>query len=484
MSRCCNTLFVALLYLAAPMLSVAADDTATTDALEENFLNSSNPTAITAINKHGLDRTFSTAGFIDFGNAFFKKFGTNDRTCASCHAPMEGWTITPEGVKKRFRETQGLDPLFRLVDGANSPNADVSTVGKRRKAYSMLLNKGNIRVGIGVPTDAEFELVEADDPYGFATANELSLFRRPMPTVNLKFISAVMWDGRETTRSATSTDCISGTTICFSPVSFDLLTQANHATRGHAEALADLTEVEQAEILDFEMGLFNAQIVDFSAGDLSASGAKGGPNLLVNQEYYFGINDTLVGDYRTRAPFDPNVIALYNSWQRYATQAKGFVQKARGSIARGEILFNSKPIRIAGVAGINDDLNVAVLPGTCTTCHNTPNSGGHSTPMPLNIGVADASRRTPDMPLYTLRNKATNETVKTTDPGRALITGKWKDIGRFKGPVLRSLASRPPYFHDGSAEDLNAVVNFYNQRFKMGLTGREKADLAAFLASL
>ena len=104
--------------------------------------------------------------------------------------------------------------------------------------------------------------------------------------------------------------------------------------------------------------------------------------------------------------------------------------------------------------------------------------------MPLNIGVADASRRTPDMPLYTLRNKATNETVQTTDPGRALLTGKWKDIGRFKGPTLRSLASRPPYFHDGSAKNLKAVVDFYNERFAIGLTDREKADLAAFLASL
>ena len=104
--------------------------------------------------------------------------------------------------------------------------------------------------------------------------------------------------------------------------------------------------------------------------------------------------------------------------------------------------------------------------------------------MPLDIGIADESRRTPDMPLYTLKNKTTNEIIKTTDPGRALITGKWKDIGRFKGPILRSVASRPPYFHDGSAEDLPAVIEFYNNRFSIGLTEDEKADLVAFLAAL
>jgi cytochrome c peroxidase len=88
------------------------------------------------------------------------------------------------------------------------------------------------------------------------------------------------------------------------------------------------------------------------------------------------------------------------------------------------------------------------------------------------------------MPLYTLRNKTTGATVQTTDPGRALISGKWSDIGKFKGPVLRSLAARPPYFHNGSAETLDDVVEFYNTRFDIGLTRQEKSDLVAFLRSL
>jgi cytochrome c peroxidase len=88
------------------------------------------------------------------------------------------------------------------------------------------------------------------------------------------------------------------------------------------------------------------------------------------------------------------------------------------------------------------------------------------------------------MPLYTLRNKSTLEVVQTTDPGRALVSGKWKDIGRFKGPTLRALASHPPYFHNGMAADLPAVVDFYDDRFQIGFTAQEKADLAAFLRAL
>jgi len=74
--------------------------------------------------------------------------------------------------------------------------------------------------------------------------------------------------------------------------------------------------------------------------------------------------------------------------------------------------------------------------------------------------------------------------IQTTDPGRALITGKWADIGKFKGPILRALASRAPYFHNGFAASLEAVVDFYESRFGIGLTAQEKADLVAFLRAL
>lgn len=113
-----------------------------------------------------------------------------------------------------------------------------------------------------------------------------------------------------------------------------------------------------------------------------------------------------------------------------------------------------------------------------------PNIGHHSVPAPLNVGIADAARRLPDMPLITLMNTTTGETVQTIDPGRALVTGKWSDIGKFKGPILRALAARAPYFHDGSATTLLDVVNFYDTRFELHLTAQQKSDLVAFLETL
>lgn len=431
------------------------------------------PQLFVSRNAAGALATFNVRGRIDTSpnNPFFKSFGINERTCGSCHVPANAWTISPPEVQQRFTRTQGLDPIFRLVDGANAPNLPVATVQERRRAYSMLLTKGLIRVGIGIPANAEFELAAVDDPYRFASAKELSLFRRPMPSTNLKFLSAVMWDGRESTplQNGTQTDAM---------LHADLSVQSNSATRGHAEATADLGPNDRRAIVDFQQGMFTAQLFDNAAG-LLTDNATGGPQELSNQETYFGINDVLGAD-PTGAKFDPNVFRNFDNWAKDATRRGA----ARQAIARGQVIFNTKKFQISGVRGVNNVLEVESLEGTCTTCHDHPNVGNHSTRLPLDLGLGDASRRTRDMPLYTLRHKTTGETIQTTDPGRALITGRWSDVNLFKGPILHGLAARPPFFHNGFAANLDEVVTFYNDRFKIELTAQEKADLAKFLATL
>ena len=105
-------------------------------------------------------------------------------------------------------------------------------------------------------------------------------------------------------------------------------------------------------------------------------------------------------------------------------------------------------------------------------------------PAPLNIGLVDPSRRTPDLPLVTVMCNATGKITQVTDIGRAMVTGKCADIGKFKGPILRGLAGRAPYFHNGSAATLNDAVDFYNTRFNLQLSQRDKEDLVAFLKTL
>jgi hypothetical protein len=190
---------------------------------------------------------------------------------------------------------------------------------------------------------------------------------------------------------------------------------------------------------------------------------------------------SMPGACETATGFDPRVFTLFGKWET------SWLARRR-AIARGETIFNTRQFVIDNVAGLNggpqDPVSGPIPTGTCTICHDTPNAGNHSVSMPLNIGLTDPSRRTPDLPLYTLQNRTTGDTVQTTDPGRAMVTGKWKDIGKFKGPILRALAARPPYFHNGSAATLADAIDFYDTRFHIGLTKREKADLLAFLEAL
>ena len=430
--------------------------------------------SLVARNASGTVATVNVNGPLDLNNPFFRELGTNGRSCFSCHRPAQSWTITPASVRERFEESRGLDPIFRTNDGSNCEGADVSTFRKREKAYSLLLTRGLIRVGVDVPAGAEFVIDSVDDPYRcHAPLTTASMYRRPLPATNLRFLSAVMWDGRESTATTT--------------VLQDLAKQADDATTGHAQASLHLTPQEAEEIVAFETGLFTAQKRDDDAGRLHAGGAYGGPFELSMEPFYIGINDP-VGLNPTGAPFDPRAFTIFDAWANRSRHDE--IDRARRAIARGQALFNTKPIVITGVAGLNNQTfpNGVTVPdpftGTCTTCHDTPNAGDHSIKAPLDIGLTDASRRTADMPLYTLRRISTGETVRTTDPGRAMITGKWADVGKFKGPVLRGLAARAPYFHNGFAATLDAVVDFYETRFNIGLTAREKADLAAFLRAL
>jgi cytochrome c peroxidase len=432
---------------------------------------SSSSSIVTIDNGSGIAQTVNASGgpVVDLANPFFQSLGTNGRTCATCHDVRDNMTVTPQSIQARFAATGGTDPIFRTVDGSNSPLADVSTVDARLAAYSMLLSKGLIRVGIGIPAITEFDLVAVQDPYGYASAAELSLFRRPLPATNLKFLSTVMFDGRETFKDPTQP-------TGFAPLTFDLADQSNGATLGHAQAATPLTDAQRQAIVAFETQLFTAQVEDDVAGDLDRAGATGGPRALSGQPFTFGMNDPLNG-----GPFDPVVMTEFSAWN-------GSPNAARASVARGEDLFNGRTLLVTGVSGLNDDLGVQTIQGTCTLCHDTPHAGDHSVPAPLRIGTDLPQPAGPldvsGLPLYTLRNRVTGETKVTTDPGRALITGRWKDVGRFKGPILRGLAGRAPYFHNGSAPNLAAVVEFYDQRFSIGLTASEKADLVAFLRSL
>ena len=434
-------------------------------------------------NPSGLLRTFNTTGKVDLTGPFFQSLGTNGRSCGTCHQASDAWSVSAAHVAERFDKTQGLDPIFRPNDGSNCDHSiDVTTVEGRRQAYSLLTSRGLIRIALPVPDGAEFEVVSVNNPYGCNETSTLSMYRRPLPSTNLRFLSTLMWDGRE---SSTQT----GTTpITFATNPGDLLSNLKHqsvdATTGHAQATTPPSNEQQQQIVAFEMALSTAQDQDVMAGPLDKTTASGGPVAAVTQPFFIGINDPL-GLNPFNTPFNPVVFTLFNS--SWVNASPGDAAARRASILRGQTLFNSRNIDIKGVGGLNDATGFTVIHGTCGTCHDSPNVGNHSVSAPLNIGVGDlnTSLDVSYLPVITLRLKTDpTKTISTTDPGRALVTGKWADIGKVKGPILRGLAARAPYFHNGSAASLKEVIEFYDVRFALGLTDADKADLVAFLTVL
>ncbi len=471
------------------------------------------PNGVFFPNPAGASQTHSSTGGIDLTGPFFQNLGANGRNCGTCHQPSDGMSVSAANIELRFLLTQGQDPIFRPVDGSNCDHdVDVSTLHGRKAAYSLLRTRGLIRVALAVPANADYQVVSVNNPYGCNESNVISMYRRPLPTTNLRFLSAVMFDGRE---SSATTDT---TKIQYSnyPDSLkqDLAHQALSATVLHAQGDGSRpTAAEQQQIVDFEMALSTAQAYDRRMGFLNANGAKGGPKALVNQPFFISINSSVhfllpqfeqPGGLLTPGDdqFNASIFDLFDAWAALPDK------DPRTAVARGQVVFNSKPINITGVAGINDDVltgglvggGIPSLQGTCGTCHDTPNVGNHSFPTPLNIGTGDPDPLNASanlggldvsfLPAITVcktdlsTGLPTSHCKTTTDLGQALIDGKFDHVGKIKGPILRGLSARAPYFHNGSARTLLDAVHFYENRFGLTLTPQEESDLVAFLSAL
>jgi hypothetical protein len=400
----------------------------------------------------------------------------------------QGMSIAPTALQALFTSTGGTDPVFDAIDGANCPTvATGSTAG-----HSLILSSGLIRVAITLPATTQFTITTLNDPYGCATTLSttgqqiVSVYRRPLPTSGLPFLSNVMWDTRETLAPLTSS-------ITFeTSLTTDLTQQMLDAVSTHEQGSVTPTATQIANALTFEQGLFSAQATDTLAGSLSTNGATGGPANFAATNYYPGINDSLGND-PTGAAFKPNSMTMYTAWNNSTN-----TQQA--SIARGEALFNTAPMTLTNVGGLATPAG-GIQHASCSFCHDTPNIGNRSVAQPMDTGIAhQLSAETdtniiaalgqlspPGLPVYQINGCKVNGaavTYVTSDPGKALTSGLCADVNLQKLPILRGLAARAPYFHNGSATSLVQVVNFYNARFKMGLTAAQKTDLVNFLAAL
>ncbi len=478
-------------------------------------------------------------------NAFFKSLGTNGRSCASCHLPSDGMSISAETLRKTWALTKGNDPVFAPVDGSNCPNQVSSTrtrksllggltgAGRANDAtapHTLLLERGLFRIFLPVPKTTqdmsayggeashptEYTIKVLSDPYGCNTdpayakvvdpvtqevSQMISVYRRPRMSSNLKYMTTPVLT---TLGGGTlpNIDFVTGAAVVDKstglPISGNIMwdgrepsleSQARSATLGHAQATRPPTEAQIAEIVAFEKAAFSAQSWSWRAGDLT--GTFGAPKA------HAGPKPLAVGN----PSFSPTGFALFDDWSSGVSDWTSAVYAGnRQSIARGQALFNSRQFSVSGVAGFNDAVllgSTNPLTTTCTSCHG--NLGAGSEPLPLGqraigVGGGQTDRGGPKpakwLPIFEITCRPPHKTpfdgnvVVTNDPGMALITGRCADIGRRTAPQLRALASRAPYFADGSAQTIRAVVDFYNARFNLKLNDQERNDLINFLSVL
>ena len=420
---------------------------------EESYENTDGLVSI--LNKNGAVHTD--------GQPFFESLGTNHRACVTCHQPSDGMSLSVATLHERWTATEGRDPVFAAIDGSNCPDLPQGAAS----SHSLLLDRGLIRIALPWPPKAgdgsavkpDFRIDVVRDPtgcnlsalYGLKSkAPAISVFRRPRMAANLNSVVdggfALMADGREPS----------------------LRTQAITAILTHEQAAQPPSDEQLRRIIDFETQIYAAQGADIRGGLLNE---KGGPLALGTKNLANGPGASL-GSESARA-----LLVSFKTWQKRDGEGDlGLQREFRASVARGAVVFFTKRF------GIRDG-----SVSTCASCHGA----GADRWVDIRTTNQSPEESAPELPLFRITcdssappHPVLGRVFYSQDPGRALISGKCADAGAIVPQQLRALAARAPYFSNGSARDLEGVVDFYDKRFGIGFTEEEKRDLTNFLRVL
>jgi hypothetical protein len=430
---------------------------------------------------------------------FFAPLGTNGRACITCHQPSDGMSVSVATIRERWEATNGKDPLFAAIDGANCPDA---TPGDRA-AHSLLLDHGLFRIfrpwppknADGVAIEPQFDIEVVRDPtgcnthpqYGLKSAQPtISVYRRPRPAANLKYATAVGFPFEPKNGLPLPIDRASGQRISGNLMADGrnptLRAQAIEAARTHLQARDALRPDQVDTIVSFENTLFSAQSHDRWAGSLDELGAQGGPAYLAK----------FAGG-KLQSGAEP-IWSEFKAWaDAAATQGNDEQAEFRRSVARGAQSFATKTFLVWDSAGVTSMGFGNPVRNTCAFCHNMQHVGLDVAPGQVDLGTTNEpfADPAPHLPLFKLTCKPgyrphphLGRVVYTSDPGFALTTGRCLDIGKITIQQMRGLAARAPYFSNGSARTLRDIVDFYDRRYNIGYTEQEKQDLVNLMSVL
>ncbi|MBV8843394.1 MAG: hypothetical protein JO307_11340 [Bryobacterales bacterium] len=459
------------------------------------------PASDTFDNSNGTVGIINAAGPVNTeGHPFFVPLGTNGRACVNCHQPTYAMSLSAASMVERWITTGGKDPVFAAFDGSNCPNLPQD----QKSSHSLLLNRGLFRIPLpwppknsdGSPKPVEFKIEVVRDPTGCNTSAEyglrsseptISVYRRPRPAANLKYVMSGAQAIVLKTGMPADVDPETGKPVPMNLMSDarepTLKTQAVSAIMGHEQAGGAPTQKQLDKIVEFESQVYAAQIAHIWAGPLELPGGPGtlGPAALRDRRA------GVLGDNE----YDP-VFGRFDNWRKGSDYY-------RASVARGADIFMFRQFWIRDTAHINSIGLGNPVKRTCATCHNAQTTGQDLSAGWVDVGTTNFPTWTEpstwaessELPVFKITCSAKADphpylgrVIYTTDPGRALISGRCVDVGSIVMQQLRGLAARPPYFVNGSAKTLREVVDYYDRRFDMKLSDAEKEDLVNFLGAL
>lgn len=458
------------------------------------------PASLDYENDSGTLRLLNTGGPTETsGHPFFEPLGDNGRACVTCHQPADSMSLSAATARKRWQETAGSDPLFAAYDGSNCPALPQG----ERSSHSLLLDRGLIRIerpwpvsswnGNDVTTDFSIEVVR--DPNGCNSgpeygpeAGKISVYRRPRPVANIKYLLAVGFaydpkQGLALPRDPRTGAMLSGNLMADGRAG-TLRDQMMDAGGTHLEMLNELSSQDIARIEQFEMQLFAAQQASRTGGALDTHGATGGPGRLRDSE------PGALGS------IGEPVWSEFTAWEDISAQsAPGLSAEEiafRQSVARGALVFREKTFLITDSSGITSPIGFGnPVRNSCVFCHNMTQMGNDVAPGQVDLGTTTIpfADPLPDLPLFRIRchgkpHPYYGDVILTMDPGFALTTGRCADVGKITLQSMRGLSARAPYFSNGSAADLRAVIDYYERRYSIGYTEQEKQDLVNLMSVL
>ena len=356
-------------------------------------------------------------GLIDFVDRRLHGLGTNGRSCADCHMPLDSLQLSPADAEARFQLLQNRrryfpnadDPLFRPLDAD-----DFRVNGDAASDFSNLRQNGLIRVTL--PLAATIRLI---DPVTNAPSADTTVdVWRSVPSVlNVRLTGSDNlnpWPRGPNATGGFQLDARVAT----------LEEQAHGAIMNHAEALHEPTAGLLADIAALQNVLFSSPRVR-QLSDAVRSGASSLPDI------------------------DPPLDTLQ-------TQGKAIFIRACAQCHGGPGMSTTQ----APVVRFHDIF---------TQC-----------PRPVDTVSPPRFLFTP-CPARLARNARTYEiklidgTVArrtSSDPGRALLSGfvggiaGKDDWNKLDVPGLRGIARTAPYFHNNSAATLEEVADHYVQFYK------------------